>query len=125
VDRPEGSTIKREVELARRVWRHAAAEGFTTRDAKVGRCHSQGREVERSREHTAEEQTRLFRALAKISEDLRLLAEFAMLSVPAQGCRSQAPVGSHRLREWGGEGVLLKTKGPVKRGIASAHEAVA
>lgn len=110
-----GATINREVQLARRIWKHAAAL-----DYDVGKMPNWKAVILRRAEHNgtrylsvAEEQ-RLLEALERVNPDLKLLAEFALLS----GQRKSAIVGlrwndvdeSRREAKF-----ILKTHGESKR----------
>lgn len=109
------SSINREVELARRVWRYADRLGYDVGDP-IHWCDviDKSAEVERIRELTASEEDRLFAALMRINPDLRIMAEFAMLC----GQRRAAVVGltwsqvNLAARE---ATIMLKTKGKEKR----------
>lgn len=76
-----GATINREVELARRIWLHAAALDFD-----IGKMPNWSKVIDktaeraRDRELHPDEEQRLFDALRRINPDLALVAEFAMLT---------------------------------------------
>lgn len=75
------SSINREVQLARRIWFHAAHLDF-----EVGRMPNWSKVIHAHEEQPSErfltpaEETRLFAALDEINPDLRVMAEFALLS---------------------------------------------
>lgn len=110
-----GATINREVELARRIWLHAAALDFD-----IGKMPNWSKVIDktaeraRDRELHPDEEQRLFDVLRRVNPDLALMAEFAMLT----GQRKKAVV---RLR-WADVDVArrearftMKTRGVNKR----------
>lgn len=111
----KGSTINREIELARRVWRYADKLGYNTGEViHWSEVIDKTAEVSRVRELTVAEEQRLLPVVAKINPDLLVLAEFALLC----GQRKAALVG---LRwsdiNWDAAEatVMLKSRGERKR----------
>lgn len=106
-----GSTINREIELLRRVWRHAEDLGYDCGEQpKWAKAIDRGAEVERVRDLSADEETRLMVALSKISPELALVAEFALIV----GQRKSAVMNLRRSmvdRQANAATILLKTKG--------------
>jgi integrase len=113
--RVKGSTINREIELARRIWVHALNEGCEIGSMpRWATVIDKGAEQPVERELSASEEKALFSALTATNPDLAAMAEFAMLT----GLRRAAVV---RLKwsdiDWEQRvvKVRLKTKGVVKR----------
>lgn len=111
----KGSTINREIELARRVWRYAARLGYDIGETiEWGEVIDKDAEVMRCRELSAIEEQRLFPVLSRINPDLLVVTEFAILC----GQRKKAVI---RLRwcdiDWETleATIFLKTKGENKR----------
>lgn len=75
-----GATINREIELLRRVWRHADDLGYQCGDEpKWSKAIDRGSEVQRIRDLSESEEARLMAALRQINPDLALVAEFALI----------------------------------------------
>lgn len=110
-----GATINREIELLRRVWRHLDDLGFECGEQpKWAKAIDRGAEVERIRDLTADEETRLMEALSAISPELCLVVEFALIA----GQRKSAIMSLRRSmvdRQANRATILLKTKGEAPR----------
>lgn len=77
---PKGSSINREIELARRVWAHAKRCGFKIGEEPLWRDFiDRGAETKRITVLRAEDEAALQAALAKRHPELALVAEFATL----------------------------------------------
>ncbi|SEJ86981.1 Site-specific recombinase XerD [Sphingobium sp. AP50] len=107
----KNSTINREIELLRRVWRYAVDLGYDCgREPNWAKARDTGAEVERIRALTDGEEKRLMDTLKTINPDLALVAEFAMIT----GQRKSAVVTLERDKvdfEARRATILLKTKG--------------
>lgn len=108
----KNSTINREIELLRRVWRYAVDLGYDCgfREPNWAKARDTGAEVERIRALTDGEEKRLLDVLTTVNPELALVAEFAMIT----GQRKSAVITLERDKvdlEGRRATILLKTKG--------------
>lgn len=111
----KGSTINREIELLRRVWRYAAALEFTTGvEPKWSDAIDRGAEVERKTDMSGDDETRLMDELAKRNPELALVAEFALIVGQRKDAVMSLSWSNLDLANRSAT-VLLKTKGDAPR----------